>query len=315
MVFPGLKKLGKELDFKNNGTFIYGFIGNTYVMFGDGSNQKNVWFRFPVSVDEETKQKISEWNKKGYAKEIKFLEDNSFDVELTFVEYFKPYKVSKIKEVILDITDYVNKKYDGEKPKCTGENCTVSNNLEIFNVGKLPLPMCHDCIQRLQNKVDDSYEEFENEPNNYLQGSILAFIFALPGILLTFFFMILGRIAGISGFLYFFLAQKGYIRAKGKYNKIGVIIISAISFILTFVGTYLGYVGMILKNLLSYPEMKSIRFIELVKSAFEAVKIPELKNELFVNEKLALLICGICIVSSMIQAFRSTGKIKIRKAK
>lgn len=110
MIFPGLRKLGKEFNFSSNGTFLYGYIGNTYLMFADGSNQKNVWFRFPVSVNAEIKQKVESWKKKGYAKEIKFLEKESFDVIVTFVEYLKPFNVSKIKEVILDITSYINEK-------------------------------------------------------------------------------------------------------------------------------------------------------------------------------------------------------------
>lgn len=55
IIFPGLKKLGKEFNFKNNKTFLYGFIKNTYVMFADGANTKNVWFRFPEKLDEADK--------------------------------------------------------------------------------------------------------------------------------------------------------------------------------------------------------------------------------------------------------------------
>ena len=72
MVFPGLKKLGKEFGFKNNGTYFYGFINNTYVMFADGANQKNVNFIFPIELNEDDKKKILSWKRKGYAKTIDF---------------------------------------------------------------------------------------------------------------------------------------------------------------------------------------------------------------------------------------------------
>ncbi|MBQ1710829.1 MAG: hypothetical protein II032_06905 [Treponema sp.] len=122
MIFPGLKKLGNQFNFKNNGRFIYGFINNTYVMFADGTNQKNVWIRFPNSLDESDKVKISSWKKKGYAKSIDFLEGQAFHVEITFTEYFIPFKISKIKEVIDDITDYIKEKYAEQKVKCCGDN-------------------------------------------------------------------------------------------------------------------------------------------------------------------------------------------------
>ena len=73
MVFPGLKKLGKEFGFKNNGTYFYGFINNTYVMFADGANQKNVNFIFPIELNEDDKKKILSWKRKGYLQNIFYL--------------------------------------------------------------------------------------------------------------------------------------------------------------------------------------------------------------------------------------------------
>ncbi|MBC6720517.1 hypothetical protein [Treponema sp. Marseille-Q4130] len=58
MIFPGLKKLSQEFGFKNNGTYFYGFINNTYVMFADGANRKNVCFRFPIELNEGDKKKF-----------------------------------------------------------------------------------------------------------------------------------------------------------------------------------------------------------------------------------------------------------------
>lgn len=315
MVYPGLKKLANELGFKNNGTFCYGFIDNTYLMFADGSNQKNVWFKFPVAVDEEIKQKVGSWKKKGYAKEIVFSENDSFDVMVSFAEYFRPFKISKIKEVIIDITSYFKDKFPEQKIRCFGENCSASENLSVYDIKKIPLPMCHECAAKLQNRFDSFYEELDEEPNNYVRGSIFAFLFSLPGIIVSFIFMMLGKILGISGILYFYLAQKGYLYGKGKQNKTGVCIYSAISFILTILGTGLGYVGIIIKNLLANPNLESIPFIEIVKYAFSLLEDPEIVHELLTNIELSVFLCGFCIVLSMVQVFRGTGKTKVKRAK
>ena len=58
MIFPRLRKLSKIYGFKNNGTFIYGMVKNSYVVAFDGNNRKNVWFRFPGQLDEGDKIKI-----------------------------------------------------------------------------------------------------------------------------------------------------------------------------------------------------------------------------------------------------------------
>lgn len=314
MIFPGLKKLGNQFNFKNNGRFIYGFINNTYVMFADGTNQKNVWFRFPNSLGESDKVKISSWKKKGYAKSIDFLEGQAFHVEITFTEYFLPFKISKIKEVIEDITDYIKGKYPEQNVKCCGENCISESELNIFDIEGLPLPMCPSCVHRLENLIENDYEDFKQQPNNYLNGTIAAFLFSIPGIIVTFLFFLLGSIAAVSGLVYFYLAQKGYVWAKGKMNKIGVLIISFVSLAYTVIGTYLSYIAVIVKEVLKLPDIKGVPMLELITLAFESVKTPEVKRELLTNIYLSLLLCGICIVINMVQALKSTGKTKIKKA-
>lgn len=314
MIFPGLKKLGKEFGFKNNGTYFYGFINNTYVMFADGANQKNVSFIFPIELTEDDKKKILSWKRKGYAKTIDFFDDQSSNVCIIFAEYFLPFKISKIKEVIDDITGYITQKYPQEKSKCSGDNCTATDGLNIFDVDGIPVPMCSSCAKRLETKIENAYEDFRLQPNNYLQGSIAAIVFSIPGILATFILFLLGRIAGASGLIYFYLSQKGYGWAKGKMNKIGVLIISLISLVYTVVGVYLSYIAVIVKELLKHPEMKGYPIFEIVKLSFELVKEPEVKRELLTNIYLSLFLCGICILINMIQLLKSTGKVKIKKA-
>lgn len=314
MVFPGLKKLSKEFGFKNNGTYFYGFINNTYVMFADGMNQKNVSFRFPIELNEDDKQKILSWKRKGYAKSIDFFDDQSFDVYIVFTEYFLPFKISKIKEVIEDITGYIKQKYPQEKSKCSGDNCIETDGLNIFDIDGIPLPMCSSCAKRLETKIENAYEDFRLQPNNYLQGSIAAIVFSIPGILVTFILFLLGRIAGASGLIYSYLSQIGYVWAKGKMNKIGVLIISLISLVYTAVGVYLSYIAVIVKEVLKLPEIKGYPIFEIVKLSFESVKEPEVKKELLTNIYLSLFLCGICILIDMFQLLKSTGKVKIKKA-
>ena len=337
MIFPGLRKLGNELNFENNGTYIYGFLNNTFVMFSDGTNQKIVTFKFSIKLDEDDKKKILFWKKKGYAKYIEFLENQTFDVSIIFTEYFIPFKISKIKEVIEDITDYMKNKYSNLMPKCCGDNC-ISNlgfntnpkngrvkglnevsldrtysGLSVYDIEGIPIPLCPSCVNKLENLIETEKEDFEQQQNNYLQGTLLAILFSIPGIFVTFIFLLLGRIAAISGLVYFFLAQKGYMWAKGKMNKIGIIIISLVSLLYTAIGMYVSYIAIIVKELFSYPDMKGFSIIELIKITLMSLNEPEIKKELLSNIYLSLFVCGIFIVIKMFETFKENKKSIIKK--
>lgn len=313
MIFPGLRKLGNELNFENNGTYIYGFLNNTFVMFSDGANQKIVTFKFSTKLDEDDKKKILFWKKKGYAKSIEFLENQTFDVSIIFTEYFIPFKISKIKEVIEDITDYMKNKYSNSMPKCCGDNCISNSKLSVYDIEGIPIPLCPSCANKLENLIETEKEDFEQQPNNYLQGTLLAILFSIPGIFVTFIFLLLGKIAAISGLVYFFLAQKGYMWAKGKMNKIGIIIISLVSLLYTAIGMYVSYIAIIVKELFNYPDMKGFSIIELIKITLMSLKEPEIKKELLSNIYLSLFVCGIFIVIKMFETFKENKKSNIKK--
>ncbi len=313
MIYPGLKKLGKELGFENNGHLVYGFINNTYVAFMDGSNRKFVYFRFPSDLDEEDKNKLLSWKKKGYAKTVIFSEGNIFDVEFEFTEYFVPFKISKIKEVIEDIANYFNEKYADKKPVCCGDNCNQTENLVFYDVDTVPVFFCPSCKMKLENRINNEYEELQEQPNNYLKGTAASILFSIPGHLVTFIFFWLGKIAAVSGLLYFFLAQKGFIWAKGKLNKIGVLIISLLSLINTVIGTFISYIAVVVIKILKLPEAEGIPVASLIRFSLESLQDNEVRRELFVNLGLSLILCGIFIVIKMIELFKTSGKIKINK--
>lgn len=313
MIYPGLKKLGKELGFKNNGHLVYGFINNTYVAFMDGSNRKFVYFRFPSDLDEEDKNKLLSWKKKGYAKNVIFSEGNIFDVEFEFTEYFVPFKISKIKEVIEDIANYFNEKYADRKPVCCGDNCNQTENLVFYDVDTVPVFFCPSCKMKLENRINNEYEELQEQPNNYLKGTAASILFSIPGHLVTFIFFWLGKIAAVSGLLYFFLAQKGFTWAKGKLNKIGVLIISLLSLINTVIGTFISYIAVVVIKILKLPEAEGVSVASLIRFSLESLQDNEVRRELFVNIGLSLILCGICIVIKMIELLKSSGKTKIQK--
>lgn len=311
MLYPGLKKLAGELEFKNNGTIHYGFVKNSYVIFADGANQKNVWIQFAKTPDDDDKAKINSWTKKGYAKKIEFLDDDSFHIKITFAEYFIPFKISKIKEVIIDICDYFAEKYPDAKITCS--QCNTSTDTAIYEIANVPMPVCSSCAASIASKIEEIYEEEDAKENNYVAGTLTAIIFALPAILAHIFFFVLGRIAAITGALYYFLAQKGYSKAGGKQNKVAVLIIAVISFLYTILGTIVGYTANLFIEAKKIPEFKGLANSELFRIVLSVFNDPEVRSELRSNILLSLFICGIVIVVYMFQGFKDTKKVDVKK--
>ena len=312
MIFSGLKKLSKIYGFKNNGTFIYGMVKNTYIVIFDGNKHKNVWFRFPGQLDEGDKIKIESWKRKGYAKEIIFLEDNAISVEMNFIKYIVPFNIKKIKEVIDDITNYIFNKYPEGKILCSEDNCSA-DAVTIYNIGGFPLPLCRICAEKQRNRTKALYEKEKAENNNYIKGVIYALFFCIPGILFNIFFAMLGKIAGICGAAYYGLAREGFLEAKGKFNKIGIALVSFVSLLFSVFGAYVGFFAYIVKKIIIQSEIKSSAFKKAVEIAFKIMRMPEVKKEITANIHISLVFCGIAIILFTIKDFQVVKKIKIRK--
>lgn len=172
---------------------------------------------------------------------------------------------------------------------------------------------CQSCANKVQKKIDEAYEEFENMPNNYLSGTIGALLCAIPGVIVTFIFFLLGKLAAVSGVVYYILALKGYMWFKGKFNKVGVIITGVISLVYTAAGTYVSYVANLIKEVYKYPDMKGTPLGTVIPYVFEAVKRPDVKKEILQNVYLSLFLCGICIIYYVIDGLKQTKKTQLKK--
>lgn len=312
MIFSGLKKISKIYGFKNNGTFIYGMVKNSYIVIFDGNKHKNVWFRFPGQLDEGDKIKIESWKKRGFVKKIVFLEDNAISVEMNFIKYIVPLNIKKIKEVIDDITNYIFNKYPEGKILCSEDDCSA-DAVVIYDSGGLPLPCCRACAENLRNRTKALYEKEKAENNNYIKGVIYAFFFCIPGILCNIFFGMLGKITGICGAVYYGLAREGFLEAKGKFNKIGIALVSVVSLLFSVFGAYVSYFAYVIKEIITQSEIKSSTFKKAAEIVFKIMRIPEVKKEITVNIHMSLVFCGIAIIFFMIKDFQVLKKIKIRK--
>lgn len=312
-MFPGLKKLEKELNFTDNGSLAYGIIKNTLVAFCDGNNEKLLYLSFAEKLSEEDKEKILSWEKKGYATKIDFPEEDLFNAIFHFREIFAPFKIEKIKEIIMDITDYFYEKYPEAVLKCCGKDCESDTDIKIYNLGSSIVLLCPSCANKIQKSMDEAYEDFNNEPNNYLSGTIGALLCAIPGVIVTFIFFLLERLTALSGAVYYLLAMKGYKWLKGKFNKVGVLIVGIISLLYTAAGTFVSYIACIIYKLYKKPDMKGVPIGNTISYVLEIAKRADVKKEILQNIYLSLFLCGICIVLYIVEGFKQTKKITLKK--
>ena len=166
-----------------------------------------------------------------------------------------------------------------------------------------------------EDDIEKAYEEEKIKPNNYLQGLLGAFTFPIPGILVTILFFMLRRITAISGLVYYVLARKGYLWAGGKFNKIGVLIISGASVFYAVAGTFVGYVALIVKEFYKEFSAEGVSIFNIIKYAVKTVlDNPVVRHNLIVNIRLSLLFCGVCIIINMVQSLKQTEKTKVKKS-
>lgn len=306
-----LKELNETLGFKSNDVFLYGFQRNTLVIIHEDENNRIcVSVRFPIELDESDMERIKSWEKDGYAKKVGNDPDDKTSVDFEF----KSSNKDKIKEVLEDISGYTAEKYPEAKIQCYGKDCTEDTNIDIYEVNGVPIPMCEKCAKELEKDLEKANIEEEAAPGNYLRGFLGAALFSIPGILVSFIFIMLGKIAAIAGFVYYLLAHKGYLWAKGKYDKIGVLIISVTSLLFVVIGTYISVVADIAFEMKKIDELADKPMSDLFLYAFAFAQTPDVASDIKKDIYLALFVCGICIVLYAFQAFKAAGqKLTIKK--
>ena len=301
MLWPGIKKIGNELQLKRTNSEIAGFVKSCFVKLYDGQNMK-VLELFVPELNEADKEYITNELETRKVKNHEWLE---YGVKITFNEYFIPYSIDKIKTILTDFTDYFYSKYPGQKLRC--QKCGIAKELEVYCVDNVTMAVCEDCHTSLESEINDTNLENKYAPTNYVAGFLGSLLFSIPGIFVTvLLFVFLNRLAAISSVLYVFLGIKGYQKFNGKVSRFGVIVIVLSTVIMVGLGIIVSYSVFILK------EIETIDIDMLVY----ILKLPEIQQEIAKNIAISYAVSGVYLVSRIIQMMKEwkTEKV-IQKAK
>ncbi|MDR2133029.1 MAG: hypothetical protein LBP30_06760 [Clostridiales Family XIII bacterium] len=235
MLWPEIRKFGKEFGLKRTGSMVLGEVKNCFVrVYEDDGKVLEV---LSPEMDDEDKEAISNILKQNKVKNHELSEDG---IKIKFTEIVRSGAIGKIRIVMAGVTEYFERKYPGEKPRC--QRCGLKKDAEAYCVGGESPYLCHGCLKAVENELNKANLEYQEQPGNYLRGFVGALLFSLPGIAVTaLIFIFLDRLAALSAALYIFLAVKGYRVFKGKISPVGAVFVTAVGIIMTGVGVVAAY--------------------------------------------------------------------------
>jgi hypothetical protein len=298
MIFPGVKKIGRSLNIERTNNKALGKVGNTFIRLYDGNNMKVLEMTFPQITDND-KEIIDQIFRENKIKNVEWIETK---VVVIFREIFWPYSTYKIKSIIDRLCQYATATYKDHDVTC--EECKTNETAEAFEVSDGSIFLCSSCYIKLQEQLTHEKEEYQRIPGNYYFGSIGAFLFSIPGIVLTaVFFIFLDKIAAASSVLYIFLAIKGYTFFKGKLDRMGALLINVIGVTMTCIGIYSSYALMILYKTKSMQQTKEI------------IKMPDVIKEIKLNIIIALIISSFYMIFNTYEMFKKWKFPELKRAK
>jgi hypothetical protein len=301
MLWPGIRKLGKELQLKRTDSEVVGMVQNCFVKMYDGNNMK-ILELFVPEINDSNKEYIINKLVESKVKKYEWLE---YGLRIIFNEYVRPYPISKIRGILIDFTEYFSKEYPDRKPRC--QKCGISKDVDAYCVDNTTLIICEDCYKSFENEINEVNLDNKYAPPNYLSGFVGSLLFSIPGILVTvLFFVFLDRLAAISSVLYVFLGIKGYKKFNGKVSRFGSFLIILSTIIMVGFGILVSYSIFILK------ELKTID-IELLISI---LKMPEIQQEIIKNIFISYVLSGLYLVIQfyqMVKEWRSEKSVKRAK--
>lgn len=161
-------------------------------------------------------------------------------------------------------------------------SCSKTRETNTYKIKGVPTFLCSECAENFKMKM----EKVNNEPNNYLTGTLCCIIGALLGsaawILIGYF----GFYASIAGYFIAYSAFYGYNFGKGKATKVGAIInIFAIIFALLFAE----YIGLFL----AVKKEAGLDFLSFIKFSPVFFFDPEFIKSILPSLGLGFLFAGL----------------------
>ena len=193
----------------------------------------------------------------------------------------------------------------GYCPICGNE---LSAESKKYRLDWALISMDSECVKGINDIIEESNKDFDEQPNNYIHGTIGALIGALVGVISYIVLFFMGFISALSSFISILLGSFLYKKFKGKPNAVMIVIVtvvSILSMILIAVGIYI-----FAAQMLAYEYYFSSTGIQAFK---DMMTVPEFKSEFTSNLVMTILFTLLGVAFESVKMFKSIkrqGKIQ-----
>lgn len=183
---------------------------------------------------------------------------------------------------------------DGEVCPLCGKPMEEKKRIALSGI---PVFVDGDCAREIETEVRKTEEEYQSSPDNYLKGTLGAFVGGLIGGVAWVIIGLLGFVSGWIAFLIAFLAGVGYDKMKGNPNSMKLVITSLTTVVVIVISMFAMYF------LLVRLEMNESGITgSAVTLFFEMLsENKELQSEFLLNMILALLFGAFGITFSIVR--------------
>ncbi len=195
----------------------------------------------------------------------------------------------------------------------TKEHCPVCGDVlpedaAIHNVDGLQITLDEKCVEGINAAIEQANDEFEKAPNNRSRGFLGALIGALGGAVIYYILYLIGFISAISVVVGIFLGAKLYQKFGGKPDKIMIVIVTLVSFVVLLLTVFIIYV-MASKGLVADYGFTSTGF----KAFKDMMTVKEFKSSFISDLAMTVVFTiagGILEAVDMARAIKRVDKVK-----
>jgi hypothetical protein len=278
MLYPGMKKIGKEKNWHRSKNLVTGYERGYLINMGDGQGYKFISMNFLEIPDDKIpiiKDSLVQIKKQFKINEITV---DSKSVFVSIREVFVPAKKAAIMNALKAILDILSRNAISPNEKCS--ECGSNNyGLYYLSTSEINLPLCKNCADKTRADLSRSKNEFDNEEKFYVRGAAGALLFSLPGVVLWMLVAVyLDRIAAAVALLMGYLSLKGYEKFGGKAGPLQKWILVLVNIVMVAFSNYFTIgcllffekkmaVGQVLDVLMNNEAAKKIIFEQIALSA------------------------------------------------
>lgn len=251
-------------------------------------------------------------NRRAIESEFKILETkfvhysfDKFGAKFVITDWTAGKIANKIEEIVNKVSEILsnyNALGNGYCPIC---GMALPENATKHKVNGMAIRLDDDCVNKLNEIIDQENREFESAPNNYFKGFLGALIGGVVGAVVAVLFYLAGFVSAISSFVAFFIGVLLYKKFGGKPNKIMLVIVTATTF-----------VCMIASVLSIYLYAAGVAGAEYGLGAIEAFTAlmiaddPQFANLFYTDMALTILFCILGCVFEIVKTARDIKRSK-----